>query len=169
MKKLVLSLAPLAFALAGPVAAETPKASTPVESYGDWRLHCAEIAKGEKVCALHQKLISEQTKLPVANFAIARHKDSKELRLTAILPLGLDIPVPITGQAGSAPAFTYKLQTCLPRGCIANVAIDDAMLKAMEGSPSFTITFKMRAVAAPTTFTVSLKGLDQGLKALDAK
>ena len=170
MKTTTILLAPaLVAAMSALPAVAGTAAPQPTQSFGDWRLHCTEIAPGDTACALHQKLVSAQTKMPVATFALARHKESRELRLTAILPLGLDIPVPITGKIGEGAAFQYKLQTCLPRGCIANVAVDEAMLTGLSSAQSFSVTFKMRAVTAPTTFTVSLKGLKEGLAALDAK
>lgn len=172
MKNITTLLMPALFfsvMAAAPAAMADTATPQPTQSFGDWRLHCTEIAPGDKACALHQKLVSAQTKMPVATFALARHKDSRELRLTAILPLGLDIPVPITGKIGEGATFQYRLQTCLPRGCIASVAVDEAMLKGLNTASSLNVTFKMRAVKEPTTFTVSLKGLPEGLTALDAK
>lgn len=173
--KTVLASALAAAMLATPaVAAEVPKAAPakpaePAQPFGDWRLQCTKAPSGEGVCALRQKLVSDQTKKPVAAFAFARRKDSKELRLAAVLPLGLDIPVPVTGKVGDGAPFQFRVRTCLPRGCIASVIVDDAMLEALSSAPGFSITFKMRPVQQSTTFTVSLKGFADGLKALDAR
>lgn len=136
--------------------------------YGDWVLHCTKAGSGQNGCALHQKIISSETRLPVAAFAIARNKQSRELRLAVILPLGLDIPAGVSAKAGTAP-IAFTIQTCVRRGCIASVQADDKLLETLHGSETFTTTFKMRSVESPTTLNVSLKGLDEGLKALEAK
>jgi len=136
--------------------------------FGDWILHCAKTSAGEEACALHQKIISKQTKLPVAAFAIARSKDSQELRLAAILPLGLDIPAGVSGKAGDL-LLAFQVQTCVRRGCIASTQVHGRLLETLHGAREFTATFKMRSVADPTTLAVSLNGLDEALKALESK
>lgn len=138
------------------------------QPFGDWVLHCTKTTNGEQVCALHQKILASDTKLPVAAFALARNKDSHELRLAAILPLGLDIPAGVSGKAGAAP-LPFTIQTCVRRGCIASTTLDDKLLEALRGTDAFSVTFKMRIVEEPTTMPVSLKGLDEGLKALESK
>ena len=162
----------LAVTLAGLVAA-APCAVAQAKkgddtAFGDWILHCAKNSSGQEACALHQKIISRETKLPVAAFAIARNKDSHELRLAVILPLGLDIPAGVSGKTGDLP-LAFTVQTCVRRGCVASTLVDDKLLEALHGTQGFTATFKMRSVTDPVTLPVSLKGLDEGLKALEAK
>ena len=74
----------------------------------------------------------------------------------------------VSGKAGEV-RLPFTVQTCVRRGCIASTAVDETTLEALRGSDSFSITFKMRIVADPTTIPVSLKGLDDGLRALDTK
>lgn len=136
--------------------------------FGDWILHCAKSSSGQEACALHQKIMSRETRLPVAAVAIARNKDSQELRLAVILPLGLDIPAGVTGKAGALP-LAFTVQTCVRRGCVATTPVNDKLLAALHGSQVFTATFKMRSVTDATSLPVSLNGLDEGLKALDSK
>lgn len=155
------------FALAALVFG-VPAASAEDQAFGDWVLHCADVSGGEKACALHQKIMSQDTRLTVASFAIARNKDSKDLRLTVVLPLGLDIPAGVSGQVGGSK-ISYAVQTCVRRGCVASTSIDETLLAALHGSQGLATTFKMRAVAEPTTIQVSLKGLHDALMALDAK
>jgi invasion protein IalB len=138
------------------------------QAFGDWVLHCADVSGGEKACALHQKIMSQDTKLQIASFAIARHKDSRELRLAVVLPLGVDIPAGVSGKVGDA-ALAFVLQTCVKRGCIASTLVDDRLLEGLHASDSFTTTFKMRGVADPTTLKVSLKGFHAALTALESK
>ena len=145
-----------------------PAAQASDQAFGDWVLHCADVSGGEKACALHQKIMSLDTKLQVASFAIARNKDSKDLRLAVVLPLGLDIAAGVSGRAGET-AITLAVQTCVKRGCVASASVDNKLLAALHGSERLSVTFRMRGVAKPTTFDASLKGFHAGLTALDAK
>lgn len=157
----------IAFALgAATLAASNAKADD--QTFGDWVLHCADVSGGERACALHQKIVSQDTKLPVASFAVARNKDSRDLRLAVVLPLGVDIPAGVSGKAGET-ALVFVLQTCVKRGCIASSLVDDKLLERLHSSDSFTTTFKMRSVADPTTLKVSLKGFHAALTALESK
>ena len=167
-RRFVLALAFIAACgAAAPALADAAKPAADT-AYGDWVLHCGKARNGAEACALHQKIMSQDTKLPVAAFAISRGSDGAALRLAAILPLGLDIPAGVSGKVASAP-IPFPITTCVRRGCIASATIDAPLLAALQGADSFTTTFKMRPVAAPTTIPVSLKGLDAGLKALAAK
>lgn len=159
---LIVGLALVALALG------TPPAKADDKTIGDWVLHCADATGGEKACALHQKIVSQDTKLQVASFAIARNKDSKELRLAVVLPLGLDIPAGVAGKAGSTD-IAFTVQTCVKRGCIASASVNEELLAALHGSESFATTFRMRGVAAPTTLNASLKGFHEALLALESK
>ena len=152
---------------ASPVLAGQTKAGDD-KVFGDWVLHCAKTSAAEEACALHQKIISRETKLSVAAVSIARGKDSQELRFAVILPLGLDIPFGVAGKAGDSP-LTFQVQTCVRRGCIVTSQIDHKLLEALHGSRFFMTTFKIRGVANPITLAVSNNGLDEGLKALKSK
>jgi invasion protein IalB len=166
---IIAALSAVLLMAAAPAAATAAEVkSNGDQPFGDWTLHCTKLGTGDQACALHQKILAKDTRLPVAAFALARNKDSHELRLAAILPLGLDIPAGVAGKAGTA-ALPFTIQTCVRRGCIASTSVDDKLLEALRGNDAFSVTFKMRVVADPTTIPVSLKGLDEGLKALAAK
>lgn len=167
MKKIFTGLAVLGLALlAGGTAGAAGKAAD--KPFGDWVLRCTEVRAGVTDCILQQKIISQESKLPVAAFAIGSHEQSKALRLTAVLPLGLDIPAGVSGKAGDVP-LEFTVQTCVKRGCVASTALDEKLLSALHGRDAFTTTFRMRGVQQAVTLPVSLKGLDEGLKALAAQ
>lgn len=150
------------------LALGAPGAKASDQAFGDWILHCADVSGGEKACALHQKIMSQDTKLPVASFAIARNKDSLDLRLAVVLPLGLDIPAGVSGRAGETD-INLTVQTCVKRGCIASTTVDEKLLAALHGNERLSTTFRMRGVANPTTLNLSLKGFHEALAALDAR
>lgn len=158
----------LATGLAGSAAVAGSTKPSPDQVFGDWVLRCTKPKDGESACALHQKIISSETRLPVAALAISHNKASHELRLAVVLPLGLDIPAGVSGKVGAAP-LAFTVQTCVRHGCIASTSVDDRLLATLHGAENFTTTFKMRIVEAPTTLTVSLKGLAAGLKALESR
>ncbi len=161
----------LAAALAVPVALPSATADTektPAD-FGDWHLRCREVVKGEQACALHQRLVSEKTGKHVMALALAGNRDGSDFRLTAILPLGLDVPAGITGRIGDGPEFNFRLQTCIMRGCIANVELSPDDLRGLAAAGTLTTTFSLRGVDQPVSVPASLKGLAEGLKALRAQ
>ena len=101
--------------------------------------------------------------------ALAGNRDGSAYRLTAILPLGLDVPAGITGRIGDGPEFSYRLQTCIMRGCIANVELSPEELRALLAAGSITTSFSLRGVDQPVTVSGSLQGLADGLKALNGQ
>lgn len=169
-KRTVLSILALALGAAHLAPAAPPAAAAdavvPPKIFGDWRLRCREIAMGDEACALHQRLISEQTGKHVMALALAPNRDGSAYRLTAILPLGLDVPAGITGRIGGGPEIAYRLQTCIMRGCIANVELNPDQVRALSAAGSLTVSFSLRGVDRPITVSASAKGLADGLKAL---
>lgn len=164
---LAIALAGLAAGGAAASAAEV-KSAAANRSFGDWVFRCAKTRTGEEACALHQKIMAADTKLPVAAFVLARNQDSKDLKLAAILPLGLDIPAGVSGTIGDAK-LSFTVQTCVKRGCLASAPIEARLLAALGGKGPFDVTFRLRGVADEVTMPVSLKGLGEGLAALDGK
>jgi invasion protein IalB len=167
MRNVLLALA-AGLALAAPAAPPSAAADvvTPAQSFGHWHLRCREIVKGEKACALHQRLVSEKTGKHVMALALAGNREGSAYRLTAILPLGLDVPAGITGRIGDGPEFSYRLQTCIMRGCIANVDLSAEETRALMAASSITTRFSLRGVDQPVSVAASLDGLADGLKAL---
>ena len=98
--------------------------------------------------------------------ALAGNREGSAYRLTAILPLGLDVPAGITGRIGDGPEFSYRLQTCIMRGCIANVDLSAEETRALMAASSITTRFSLRGVDQPVSVAASLDGLADGLKAL---
>lgn len=158
----------LGVVMAGPVTppAAAADAVMPPKTFGAWHLRCREIAKGAQACALHQRLVSEKTGKHVMALALAGNQSGSAYRLTAILPLGLDVPAGITGRIGDGPEFSYRLQTCIMRGCIANVELSADQLRTLAAAGSLTTSFSLRGVDQPVTVPASLDGLAEGLTAL---
>jgi invasion protein IalB len=155
-------------ALAAPGAPPSAAADAIIaqEAFGAWHMRCREIIKGEQACALHQRLVSEKTGKHVMAVALAGDREGTTYRLSVVLPLGLDVPAGITGRIGNGPEFSYQLQTCISRGCIANVTLNPDEVSALAAAGSLTTRFQLRGVAEPVTVAASLNGLAEGLKAM---
>jgi invasion protein IalB len=136
------------------------------QAFGDWVFQCSAIAEGQTTCGLRQTLVSQTDNKPVAIFRFTWEKKAGELVLTAILPLGIDIAPGVKGTVDDATQFDYNLQTCVPRGCIAAAKIADPLLQSMISGGTFRTTFTLRGAKETTSFSGSLKGFSEGLKAL---
>ena len=139
------------------------------QDFGAWHMRCREIIEGEQACALHQRLVSETTGKHVMAMALAGNREGNGYRLSVVLPLGLDVPAGITGRIGNGPEFSYQLQTCISRGCIANVTLNPDEVSALAAAGSLTTRFQLRGVAEPVAVAASLNGLAEGIKAMASR
>jgi invasion protein IalB len=135
-------------------------------TYGDWQMRC-EIPAGAKneQCALVQNVAAEdRPDLSLLVIVIkTADKGSKLLRVVApmgvLLPAGLGLKIDETdvGRAGFV--------RCLSTGCIAEVAMDDALIGPLKkGKSANFIVFQTpeEGVGIP----VSLNGFAAGFEAL---
>jgi invasion protein IalB len=136
------------------------------EMHGDWRVACAQ-QNGRKVCALsqqqtdkntHQLLLAMELKTPAI--------DKVEGML--ILPFGLALDRPVTLQideAAVAPALHFR--TCLPVGCLVDLAFDPPTVALLRKGTTLTV----RAIAdggQGAVFAISLNGFSSALDRLAA-
>ncbi len=150
----------------GTVFAEEPKSG---QAFGDWVFQCTAIAQDKTACIIQQTLMSQQTNKPIAMFSIQKSENTGESRLIALLPLGLDLHDGVKGKIDDGSEFDYQLDTCLPRGCVASVTLNAPLVDAMLAGKSFTTVLQMRGAKEPTSFAGSLKGVREGLKAIQVE
>jgi invasion protein IalB len=156
----VLAVYPMPALSAGPKSGQ---------AFGDWVFECTAIAQGETACALRQTLMPKNGNKPVAVFALARRQNVGDVMLTAILPLGLEISSGVKGVVDGGTAYDYELQTCIPRGCVASVKINGPLREAFLSGVNFTTTFKLHGAKQDMNLAGSLKGVSEGLAALEAE
>lgn len=140
-------------------------ASSLNETYKDWRVACALQANAKR-CAVSQTQLQQNGQRVLA-IELNVPRDNA-VSGTLVLPFGLALEAGITLQVDDKPAMKpLRFRTCLPGGCLVNLAFDASMLDALRAGA----VLKIKAVAddgATAPFTVSLQGFGTALDRVQA-
>ncbi len=150
------------------VAASAPASAQGVvrAQYGDWQMSCdTPPGASFEQCAIIQNVTAENQPNVGLSVIVLKTADQKARLLRVLVPLGVLLPnglgLNVDGQDMGRVAFVR----CLPNGCIAEVIMDDALLKVLsEGKSAIFVVFKTpeEGIGIP----VSLNGFAKGFAAL---
>ena len=134
--------------------------------YGDWQMSC-DTPPGASFqhCAIIQNVTAEDQPNVGLSVIVLKTADQKAKLLRVLAPLGVLLPnglgLNIDGKDMGRVAFVR----CLPNGCVAEVAMDDALIKTLSsGKSAIFVVFKTpeEGIGIP----VSLKGFGDGFAQL---
>jgi invasion protein IalB len=127
------------------------------ETYNDWVVLCSATDKG-RACLMTQ----QQRKKDTNQLVLAMELNSvsaEEVRGNLLLPFGLRLGDGVTLQINDGPVSKpLPFATCLPTGCIVQLAFDAATLKALKVSDTLKLIAKAHDGGQDVVFGVSLKG-----------
>ena len=164
-RKIIASLAMmLVAALAMPAPAQEAGlpggANTLNETHGAWTVTCAIGTRGDggqaRRCALSQTQLHSQTRQRA--LAIELHPEEDGVNGALVLPFGLALAPGVTYQLdeGTVGAVQH-FRTCLPVGCLVDVAFDAGTVASLKAGDALTI--KATADGGPEmAFSISLTG-----------
>lgn len=138
------------------------------DSYGDWAVECHASGpdKNDKnVCVLTQTVVDKDKKLKLLKLIFGRGKD--EPFFTALVPLGINIPAGVTATVDQHKPISLTVQTCFQQGCVATTTLDGKLLKEIRSGEKLAINFTMKPSAKSVSINGSLKGIKEGMKAID--
>ncbi|MFC7396478.1 invasion associated locus B family protein, partial [Chelatococcus sp. GCM10030263] len=131
---------------------------------GDWTVSCALVTQNGapgKVCVLAQQQTTGQSGQRV--LAVELRPREQTVEGTLVLPFGLDLDKGVALQVDDGPALTpLRFRTCLPGGCIVDLAFDAKTLPLLRKGSSL----KIKTIAdrgKETQLAVSLKGFPSAL------
>src|SRR6476620_10859613 len=156
----------LALALAA-VSAQPALAQGPVKnSFGDWQMRC-ETPAGAKTeqCALVQSVQAEDKPNVTLVVIVLKTADGKSRLLRVIAPLGVLLPSGLGLKIDASDVGRAGFVRCMPSGCIAEVVMDDDLLRKLSGGQQATfIVFQTpeEGIGIP----VSLNGFGKAYEAL---
>lgn len=167
-KAIILGLA--AALLSFPAAAQNadPKVG---QRIGDWVFQCQALSATENICGLVQTIADNKTKRQVVGIAVRYAGKDKDRRLGMFVtvPLGIFLGSGIGGKIDAGKQFLFNLQNCNQRGCQGTLEIKKEMLAELKKGKRLIIGFKATPTSQTIAVPVSLKGITDGLKAIDAK
>ena len=134
--------------------------------YGDWQMSCdTPPGASFEQCAIIQNVTAEDQPNVGLSVIVLKTADQQARLLRVLAPLGVLLPnglgLNIDGKDIGRVAFVR----CLPNGCVAEVVLDDDLLKALsEGQDAIFVVFKTpeEGVGIP----VSLNGFGEGFAQL---
>jgi len=135
----------------------------------DWRIECNVQLVNQNVCALTQTLVSAETGKRVLELVLRRVGKDRKLALTVVTPLDVFLAAGIAAKVDGGEQFNLVWQRCTAQGCQAMVAVDATLEKALKAGRHLLVGFKNKANAEAVTVSASLKGIAQGIRALDRR
>ena len=139
------------------------------DRFGDWVLECRAVTAGKNVCFLSQTMVTKKGNRRLLKLNLGNNADKKENELVVITQLGIHLPTGVTGTIGQDKPFPFTVQTCTRQGCLTTAKVDGALLKALQTGEKLAIKFSMLAAGKPITLEASLKGLAEGMRAINLK
>jgi invasion protein IalB len=164
-------VAGLAFALAAVLASvglpDVAAAQGVVKSiYGDWQIRCDTPpgAQSEQ-CALIQSVTAEDRPNVGLTVIVLKTADQKSKLMRVLAPLGVLLPSGLGRKINQADIGRAGFVRCLPNGCVAEVIMDDNLVKQLRtGQTATFIIFQTpeEGIGIP----MSLKGFGDGFDKL---
>jgi invasion protein IalB len=129
------ALAVLSLAWSAPVLAQGAVKNT----FGEWQMRC-ETPAGAKVeqCALVQSVQAEDKPNVTLVVIVLKTADGKSRLLRVIAPLGVLLPSGLGLKIDTVDVGRAGFVRCMPSGCIAEVVMDDDLLRKLSGGQQAT-------------------------------
>ncbi len=157
----------LACMLACAGSPQTAAAQGVVKSiYGDWQIRCDTPpgAQSEQ-CALIQSVTAEDRPNVGLTVIVLKTADQKSRLMRVLAPLGVLLPSGLGLKINQADIGRAGFVRCLPNGCVAEVIMDDNLIKQLRtGQTATFIIFQTpeEGIGIP----MSLKGFGDGFDKL---
>jgi invasion protein IalB len=111
------------------------------ETHGDWTVACVlQTADGKKrkVCALTQEQVAAKTRQRA--LALDLKPDGTGIKGALILPFGLALEKGASFVLDEGkPGGVQRFRTCLPVGCLINIAFDGATVTALKSGKALSV------------------------------
>lgn len=134
--------------------------------YGDWQMSCdTPPGASFEQCAIIQNVTAEDQPNVGLSVIVLKTADQKARLLRVLAPLGVLLPNGLGLNVDGIDMGRVAFVRCLPNGCVAEVVMDDALLKILsEGKTAIFVVFKTpeEGVGIP----VSLNGFGDGFQQL---
>jgi invasion protein IalB len=148
----------LVFAPANPALAQGAVKSV----HKDWQIRCDTPpgAKGEQ-CALIQSVTAEDRANVGLTVIVLKTADAKSRLMRVVAPLGVLLPSGLGLKIDQADIGRAGFVRCLPNGCIAEVVMDDELIKKLRNGKTATFII-FQTPEEGIGFPMSLAGFGEG-------
>lgn len=128
----------------------------------DWQVRCDKPpgAKNEQ-CALIQSVVSEERANVGLTVIVLKTADQKSRLMRVVAPLGVLLPSGLGLKIDAADIGRAGFVRCLPNGCIAEVIMDDELIKKLRVGKTATFVI-FQTPEEGIGFPISLAGFAEG-------
>lgn len=134
--------------------------------HADWQLRCDTPpgAQGEQ-CALIQSVTAEDRPNVGLTVIVLRTADRKTRLMRVIAPPGVLLPSGLGLKVDQADIGRAGFVRCIPTGCVAEVIMDDTLIKQLRSGQTATFII-FQTPEEGIGFPMSLKGFAEGFDKL---
>ena len=134
--------------------------------HGEWQIRCDTPpgAQSEQ-CALIQSVTAEDRPNVGLTVIVLKTADQKTKLLRVVAPMGVLLPSGFGLKIDQADVGHAGFVRCLPTGCVAEVVMDDTLIKQMRTGTTATFSYFMTPEEG-IGFPMSLKGFNEGFDKL---
>ena len=134
--------------------------------HGDWQVHCDSPPGGqENQCALVQSVMAKDRPDVGLTLIVLKNTERKSTLLRVLAPMGVLLPAGLGLKIDEVDVGRAGFARCLSNGCVAEVVMDDNLLKQFRGGQTATfIIFQTPEEGIP--FGINLKGFGEGIDSL---
>jgi invasion protein IalB len=151
-------------ALAALLGASGPAAAQGVvrSVFNDWQIRCDTPpgAQGEQ-CALIQSVTAEDRANVGLTVIVLKTADAKSRLMRVVAPLGVLLPSGLGLKIDQTDVGRAGFVRCLPNGCIAEVVMDDELIKKLRTGKAATFII-FQTPEEGIGFPMSLNGFGEG-------
>jgi invasion protein IalB len=159
------ALAAVLLALPGAVSLAAAQGAVR-QTFNDWQIRCDTPpgAQGEQ-CALIQSVTAEDRANVGLTVIVLKTADQKSRLMRVVAPMGVLLPSGLGLKIDQADVGRAGFVRCLPNGCVAEVVMDDNLVKQMRAGTTATFII-FQTPEEGIGFPMSLKGFGDGFDKL---
>ena len=130
----------LMLAMSHASAAESEPQGTVRDKHGDWATRC-ETPPGaaHEQCAIVLSVVDQDRPNLILVVIVLNTADRKTRLMRIIAPLGVLLPPGISLRIDNADAGRLSFLQCLPNGCVAQLAMDEALIGKLKTGKTATL------------------------------
>jgi invasion protein IalB len=130
--------------------------------HNDWQVRCdTPPGAQDEQCALMQTVMAEDRPNVGLTVMVLKTADQKSRLMRVVAPMGVLLPSGLGLRIDQADIGRAGFVRCLPTGCVAEVVIDDNLLKQLRAGQTATFIF-FQTPEEGIGFPISLKGFGEG-------
>ena len=134
--------------------------------HGDWQIRCDTPPGAQhEQCALMQSVVAEDRANVGLSVIVLKVADQKSRLMRVVAPLGVLLPSGLGLKIDDTDVGRAGFVRCLPNGCVAEVVMEDELIKQLRTGKSATFII-FQSPEEGIGFPIGLKGFGEGFDKL---